>query len=99
MPTARGRATSKNYAFSHRSDGDKTALTAAVEQSIARITEATGDGPDTLIADARYTYIGSVVRRAVSRPAQDFLTTSDKLDRVLAQKHEGIRWSSDYSAR
>ncbi len=66
------------------------ALVSAVEQAAAHVLEATGDDPDTLIADGRYQFINAVVRTAVQRPKQAVVTRSDQLDRVLTHRLWGV---------
>ncbi len=66
------------------------AVAQAAREAAGRISAATGEDADTLIADARYTCIGELVRGAVSRASADTITTSDKLDRVLAHRTWGV---------
>ncbi|MBI5670916.1 MAG: ferrous iron transport protein B [Chloroflexi bacterium] len=66
------------------------ALAQAAQQAADRISEETGEDADTLIADARYSCIGELVRGAVSRAAANPITVSDKLDRVLAHRVWGV---------
>lgn len=65
-------------------------LVAAAAESSARVADATGEDADTLIADARYSFLGTLVRQAVTRTSTDTLTTSDRLDRVLAHRVWGV---------
>lgn len=67
-----------------------TELIAAVDAATHRIIETSGDEPDTLIADARYSFIGALVKTTTTRPANTIATTSDKLDRVLTHRWLGL---------
>jgi len=65
-------------------------LTQALVHATARITNSTGEEPDILIADARYNFIGQAVKAAVTRPATEVVTVSDKLDRILTHQLWGL---------
>jgi ferrous iron transport protein B len=56
----------------------------------ARIEAATGEDAETLIADRRYTYIGSVIDTVLERPSHTILTTSDKLDEIITHRIWGV---------
>lgn len=65
-------------------------LLGTVSESSQRLMEKTGEEPDTLIADARYAFIGALVKQTVKRPAQKMVTFSDKLDRILTHRLWGL---------
>lgn len=56
----------------------------------ARIEAATGEDAETLIADQRYTLIGSVVETVLERPLHTILTTSDKIDEIVTHRIWGV---------
>lgn len=62
--------------------------TAAAAQ--ARIEAATGEDAETLIADQRYTFIGSLVESVLERPSTSILTTSDKIDEIVTHRIWGL---------
>ncbi len=66
------------------------ALVEAATAAVDRFMAQTGDEPDTLIAEARYSTIAALVRDAVRRPHEDMLTTSDKLDAVMTHRLWGV---------
>ncbi len=67
-----------------------TALLAAAQAAIERVTEALGDDPETLITDRRYQLIGEVVGSAVTRPQQALETASDRADRIITHRIWGV---------
>lgn len=66
------------------------ALLAEADQSLVRLKEINGDDADILIADHRYGWINGLVREAVQRPAEDRLTGSDKIDKIVTHRVLGI---------
>jgi ferrous iron transport protein B len=56
----------------------------------ARIEVATGEDAETLIADQRYTLIGSVVDTVLERPTHTILTTSDQIDELVTHRIWGV---------
>ena len=66
---------------------DLVAATAAAQQ---RIEEATGEDAETLIADRRYTFIGTITKEVLQRPSEAVLTTSDKIDAIVTHRIWGI---------
>ena len=56
----------------------------------ARIEAATGEDAETLIADQRYTLIGSVLDTVLERPSHTILTTSDKIDEIVTHRIWGV---------
>ncbi len=67
-----------------------TALTAAVEAATQRIENATGEDPESLVADHRYGFIGDAVHGAVHRPKTDSATGTDRIDRILTHHTWGL---------
>ncbi len=65
-------------------------IVAAVEAASERIRAATGEDPDTLIADRRYQVIGQIAEQVVTRQRDEVLTRSDRLDAVLAHPVWGV---------
>ncbi len=66
------------------------AVVGAVEAASERIRAATGEDPDTLIADRRYQIIGRIAEQVVTRQRDEALTRSDRLDTVLAHPRWGV---------
>lgn len=66
------------------------ALAAAAADARRRIADETGEDADTLIADARYRFLGRVVGQVVTRAGAGGPTFSDRLDRVLAHRRWGV---------
>lgn len=65
-------------------------LVDAGKAGAARIEAATGEDAETLIADARYRFIGGLVSEALTRPRETVETTSDKIDRILTHRLYGV---------
>lgn len=65
-------------------------LVEMAEQSIGHLREIYGDDVETIIADRRYGWINGLVNKAVRQSAQDKLSLTDKLDRVLTSRLLGI---------
>lgn len=71
-------------------EAGRTKLLGAAQAAIARITEALGDDPETLITDRRYQLIGDVVAGAVTRPQNSLETASDRADRIVTHRIWGV---------
>ncbi|GJM40856.1 MAG: ferrous iron transport protein B [Ardenticatenaceae bacterium] len=69
--------------------GETRLLQAAVAAQ-ERIEEATEDDAETLIADQRYSFIGSLVDTVLERPSESILTTSDKIDEIVTHRIWGL---------
>jgi ferrous iron transport protein B len=74
----------------HKRINQNHVLVEAVATSIQRITEASGEEPDTLIADARYSFIMEVTRDTLTRRPRTTATFSDKLDCIFTHRLLGI---------
>ena len=59
-------------------------------KSVARLQEIYGDEVDITIADRRYGWINGLVRETVQRPAENRLTSSDKIDKIVTNRLLGI---------
>ena len=70
--------------------GNHAALLNQTEASIEHLRAVYGDDVDTIIADRRYGWIHGLVKETVQRPAQDRLSFSDKIDRVVTNRVVGI---------
>ncbi len=58
-----------------------------IDQHISDCEKEMDDDAESIIADQRYTYIGSVVQKAVKKKAQKHaLTLSDKIDRIVTNR-------------
>jgi ferrous iron transport protein B len=66
------------------------ALAEAAQDAVTQIMDETGDDAETLIAEARYSAIAELVRGAVTRPAQDMVTSSDRLDLLMTHRIWGV---------
>ena len=69
--------------------GGKTIL-AEARKSVAHLREVYGDDVDTIIADRRYGFISGLVKEVVRRPAEERLTLSDKIDKIVTNRVLGI---------
>ena len=65
-------------------------ITAAMAEAVERISAATGEEPDTLIADLRYQVIGQIAAQAVTRGRAEPTTRSDHVDSVLTHPVWGV---------
>ncbi len=68
----------------------ETGLLEAAAAAQERIEIATGEDAETLIADHRYTFIGTLVESVLERPSQSILTTSDKIDEIVTHRIWGL---------
>jgi ferrous iron transport protein B len=68
----------------------ETDLLEASAAAQERIEAATGEDAETLIADQRYTFIGSLVESVLERPSTSILTTSDKIDEIVTHRIWGL---------
>ncbi len=66
------------------------AVLEARDEGLNRLRRAYGDDAETLIADARYGYVGGLVKDVVRGPAVTRLTFSDSLDGVLLNRWLGL---------
>ena len=62
---------------------------AAVNTEVTRLEKETDDDTESIITDERYTYIGSVIDKAVKKSGKK-LSTSDKIDKVVTNRILGI---------
>ena len=62
---------------------------AAVNTEVTRLEKETDDDTESIITDERYTYIGSVIDRAVKKSGKK-LSTSDKIDKIVTNRILGI---------
>ena len=66
------------------------AVLAQARRSVEHLRGIYGDDVDTIIADRRYGFINGLVREVVQRPAEDRMTMSDKIDKVVTNRILGI---------
>ena len=66
------------------------ALLAAAQDSIARLTAALDEDPETLIVDRRYAFIDRLCKRVVSRPPGETRTPSERIDAILTHRWAGL---------
>lgn len=59
---------------------------ARIEEIILAVEDAEDDDAESIIANARYEYIGSVVRNAVKKKARAGLSASDKIDKIVTNR-------------
>ena len=62
---------------------------AAVNTEVTRLEKETDDDTESIITDERYTYIGSVINKAVKKSGKK-LSTSDKIDKIVTNRILGI---------
>lgn len=62
---------------------------AAVNTEVTRLEKETDDDTESVITDERYTYIGSVIDKAVKKSGKK-LSTSDKIDKIVTNRILGI---------
>ena len=62
---------------------------AAVNTEVTRLEKEMDDDTESIITDERYTYIGSVIDRAVKKSSKK-LSTSDKIDKIVTNRILGI---------
>ena len=63
---------------------------AQARRSVDHLRGVYGDDAETIIADRRYGFISGLVRKVVRRPAEERLTTSDKIDKIVTNRVLGI---------
>ncbi len=59
---------------------------ASIEALIARIEDEEDDDAESIIANARYDYIDTLVRSAVKKKKKSGLSASDKIDRIVTNR-------------
>ena len=62
---------------------------AAVNTEVTRLEKETDDDTESIITDERYTYIGSVIDKAVKKSGKK-LSTSDKIDKIVTNRILGL---------
>ena len=62
---------------------------AAVNTEVTRLEKEMDDDTESIITDERYTYIGSLIDRAVKKSGKK-LSTSDKIDKIVTNRILGI---------
>ena len=62
---------------------------AAVKTEVTRLEKEMDDDTESIITDERYTYIGSVIDKAVKKSGKK-LSTSDKIDKIVTNRILGI---------
>ena len=66
------------------------AILAQARKSAAHLANVYGDDVDTLIADRRYGFISGLVKEVVHRTAEERVTLSDKIDKIVTNRVLGI---------
>lgn len=62
----------------------------ALTQSMARLENVYGEDVDVALADHRYGFVNGLVRRVVTRPIEQQLSFSDKVDKIVTHRILGI---------
>ena len=62
---------------------------AAVNTEVTRLEKEQDDDTESIVTDERYTYIGSVIDKAVKKSGKK-LSTSDKIDKIVTNRILGI---------
>jgi ferrous iron transport protein B len=65
-------------------------ILAQARKSVTHLRSVYGDDVDTIVADRRYGFISGLVREVVRRPAEERLTLSDKIDKIVTNRVLGI---------
>ena len=60
--------------------------TKADESVIAGVEKSLDDDAESIITDARYTFITSIIKDCYTKGSKDVLTTSDKIDRIVTNR-------------
>jgi len=66
------------------------AILAQARKSVTHLRSVYGDDVDTIVADRRYGFISGLVREVVRRPAEERITLSDKIDKIVTNRVLGI---------
>jgi len=61
-----------------------------VRKSVAHLRSIYGDDMDTIIADRRYGFIAGLVKEVVHRTAEERVTLSDRIDKIVTNRILGI---------
>ena len=69
---------------------ESSPLNRRVETSSRHLESIFGEDVETLVVDNRYGFVAGVVREAVRRRAEEAVTTSDRIDRVLTGRILGL---------
>ena len=70
--------------------GEAGETVAAVEEARKAVETTFGDEADIAVADARFGFIGGIVRGVLTRPREASRTFSDRVDRVVLNRVLGI---------
>ncbi len=62
----------------------------AKDRCVDHLRGILGDDAETVIAEARYGFVGGLVKETLKKPAIERLTVSDKIDRVVVNRWLGI---------
>ena len=70
-----------------RDDKIEAAIKAKADASVIEACEKSmDDDSESIITDARYTYITSVIKNCYKKGSKEVLTTSDKIDRIVTNR-------------
>ena len=61
-------------------------ILAEVDKVSAHIREVYNEGPEEVIANARYAFIGGLMAEAVKKPKKEKETTTDKIDKIITNR-------------
>jgi ferrous iron transport protein B len=70
--------------------GNHAALLEKANASVEHLRAVYGDDMDTIIADRRYGWIHGLVKETVQRTAQERLSLSDRIDKIVTNRVLGI---------
>jgi len=65
-------------------------ILAQARKSVTHLHTVYGDDAETIIADRRYGFINGLIREVVRRPAEERLTLSDNIDKIVTNRVLGI---------
>ena len=71
-------------------DGARYAIHGSYDDRFRPVVDAFEDDPETLLTDGRYTFIGTLVKTAVTRPQTQVETRSDQIDKIITHRLWGV---------
>ena len=69
-----------------RDDKIEAAIKSKADADVIEAVEKSMDDSESIITDARYTYITSVIKDCYKKGSKEVLTTSDKIDRIVTNR-------------
>ncbi len=70
-----------------RDDKIEASINAKADDAIiAKVEKALDDDAESIVTDARYTYITSLIKDCYKKGSKDLISTSDKIDRIVTNR-------------